>query len=299
MKNIIFILFVITALISSCSDYEGNPTTPTDPITPTACFTFTDAFILTDSSGHTTYIPAEFTNCSENAETYYWDFGDSTYSTEFEPSHFYTKDGYFIVKLEAYNEFRSDFLVDTLFVLWAAADKPNIYIYPSEDIDLSVELNFPQEGFVTKSIPQITNNIWNISVTPDGLINNEYEFLFYESMQPDVWQLENGWCISKDSLETFFTENMNEHNFNTREINDFIEYWIPLLKEKKYYKIYPQYNTEIDEVIQINFSLEPNNVNRLFYRILGSDEFVNIPEEDITPFNRDGFTVVEWGVVIR
>ena len=43
--------------------------------------------------------PVIFENSSTNGDTYFWDFGDGTTSTEFEPTHFYTEPGIYEVML--------------------------------------------------------------------------------------------------------------------------------------------------------------------------------------------------------
>lgn len=53
------------------------------------------------------YIPVQpvyFANLTSNGYSYSWDFGDETESTEFEPSHIYTKPGEYIVTLITANE---------------------------------------------------------------------------------------------------------------------------------------------------------------------------------------------------
>ena len=45
-----------------------------------------------------------FTNESENADSYLWDFGDGETSEEINPTHEYTEAGSYVVKLEASNE---------------------------------------------------------------------------------------------------------------------------------------------------------------------------------------------------
>lgn len=47
--------------------------------------------------------PVQFFNASHNGNTYIWDFGDGTYSTELNPAHQYEKEGFYDVKLIAYS----------------------------------------------------------------------------------------------------------------------------------------------------------------------------------------------------
>lgn len=240
----------------------------------------------------------KFYNCSQNSTSYIWDFGDNSFSTEKNPSHYYSEDGMYIVSLTAYNELDSIQVYDTIYVEWVQVDKPNIYLYPEENIDICVSLNFPQGGEIVKSIPSY-NNEWCVNIDPTGLIDDTYEFLFYESVQPDVWQYNEGWCIKKETLKDFFEANMREFNFSEKEIGDFIEHWIPILTEYDYYEIYPQYNEVIEEVIQLGFSTEPDNVFRLFYGVVGVSEYKELKKPEAIKITRDGFYVVEWGVFIK
>jgi len=177
--------------------------------------------------------------------------------------------------------------------------KPNIYIYPTEQIDLCVKLNFPLGGGIVTSIPEYGTG-WNINVDTSGLINNSYSYLFYESTQPDIWQRNDGWIIQTEKLESFFRQNMTEYGFNEKEIDDFIEYWIPRLNDYPLYLIYPQTKSEIDHVIQLDFSKQPDNILRLFYLINGQNQLQDkLTEPTIVNFKREGYFVTEWGVILK
>jgi PKD repeat protein len=43
----------------------------------------------------------QFINTSENATSFFWDFGDGEYSTEEDPEHLYKETGEFLVSLSA------------------------------------------------------------------------------------------------------------------------------------------------------------------------------------------------------
>ncbi len=175
--------------------------------------------------------------------------------------------------------------------------KPNIYLYPEEECRLSVSLGFPQGGDVVISDPPYPHAWQDITVTTDGRIDNTYHYLFYEASVPDLWQREQGWVVSRENLSGFFSENLSAYGFNGREIDDFLEYWIPLLKSSPYYAIYPQHTADIDDVITLNISKTPDSVLRLFYVIKEVPEAKTLPEPVIPAFEQKGFTVTEWGVV--
>lgn len=179
------------------------------------------------------------------------------------------------------------------------AFKPNIYIYPEETTELDVDIVFPHGGRITTSVPDY-NDGWHITVEPSGKIDGQFEYLFYESLQPDYGQYATGWVVMREELEDFFRSNMAQTGFNETEIDDFIEYWIPRLTDYPYYAIYPQYNNELNNMLKLEFSTEPANLIRLIYSVRGlQEDNLNIEPPAIPPFDREGFTVAEWGVILK
>jgi len=236
----------------------------------------------------------QFTNCSENAVSFLWDFGDGETSHVKTPTHLFSGNFPFTVTLIAYNGDQSNTIskqvYDDIMVY-----KPNIYIYPLHQSTLSVTITFPIGGEIIESVPDYAEG-WFINVDPSGKIDNKYDYLFYESKQPDVFQYATGWCIAQTDLRQFFERNMALYNFSDSEIKDFTDYWIPLLHETKYYCIYPQTNEIVDRIIQLGFSIQPDNVFRLFYGVAGTADFKEMEEPSINPIQRNGFYIVEWGV---
>jgi PKD repeat protein len=83
-------LAALLLVISSCSK-KSDVITPEIP--PVASFTFSgQLFPLTT---------IDFTNSSTNANTYLWDFGDNSTSTDANPHHQYSQTGTYTVKLRA------------------------------------------------------------------------------------------------------------------------------------------------------------------------------------------------------
>ena len=176
--------------------------------------------------------------------------------------------------------------------------KPNIYIYPTQQIELNVKLNFPCGGKILDSAPKYLNG-WNIQVDPLGIINNYYTYLFYEARIPEVLQRKNGWIVKGKNLEKFFERNLNGLLFSEKEISDFLGYWMPLLKKDKTYVIYPHYTRELSKIIDINFSVQPDNIIRVLYLIEEYNNNSKVQTPQIPVYKREGFTVLEWGVVYQ
>ena len=200
-----------------------------------------------------------------------------------------------------FEEFNIDSFYDDYIVIGVSySEKPNIYLYPQEQMGLDVNIIFPHGGEVTTSIPNYGSGWKNLSIDPAGKINDEFTFLFYESQNPDLSQYNEGWTIAQQDLESFFTKNLTETGFEGQEIIDFVDFWIPILTDYPYYAIYPQYNEHLSKMTELEFSIEPDNLLRLLYSIEGQqDDSLILPEPAIPNFKREGFHVVEWGVSFR
>lgn len=176
--------------------------------------------------------------------------------------------------------------------------KPNIYLYPQAPITLDVNIAFPQGGRVTVSEPQFPQQWQGIHVEPNGTINGRYGYLFYECTVPDFAQRSAGWVVARDNLEAFFTRNLSETGFVGREITDFTDWWIPRLNTADWYAIYPQYAAQLDPVISLEFSQQPDNILRLTYCVQPLDTpNLTLAEPQIPAFERTGFVATEWGVI--
>lgn len=179
------------------------------------------------------------------------------------------------------------------------AKKPNIYLYPTKTTKMNVTLDFPNGGKVVESIPDYGTGWNNITVEPNGKINGKYTYLFYESDSNDFSQYSEGWIVKRENLELFFRKNMYDYGFRGQEIEDFIEYWIPLLKDSSSYAVYPQLDKDISKEVVLNISQKPDSLLRLIYTVKPCNSMLNLKTPVIPAFARKGFTVTEWGVVMK
>ena len=172
-------------------------------------------------------------------------------------------------------------------------DAPNIYLYPETESDISVTLDFPNGGHVKLSDPPY-NDGWNVNVTPEGIIDGEYDYLFYKAILPAQPNVNEGWLLTTANLESEFRVLLAEQGFVGREIDDFVEYWVPLFDDAPYYGVYPQ---DVEPFVGLNITPDPENTLRMFLLVLPFEQPVTIPiPRENNYLIRDGFTVVEWGV---
>lgn len=84
MRNFLLLTIIIICLISCSKDESIQP----KPIA-TACFSYSpDDYIIIDDT-------ITFSNCSENATDFFWDFGDGIKTSEKDPQHIFQDVGYF------------------------------------------------------------------------------------------------------------------------------------------------------------------------------------------------------------
>ncbi len=177
--------------------------------------------------------------------------------------------------------------------------KPNLYLYPVKKTSISIKLLFPLGGELLEAIPKYDDG-WNVTIDTNGVIENDYTYLFYEYRVPDYHQKQKGWLIANSNLYEFFSNNMRLVGFTENEIKDFTDYWVPKLNKYPYYEIYPQYRSTLDQMTEIIFSVEPDNFYRMQYLIKGRQNNNLELEEPVVKYaKREGFYVVEWGVVLK
>lgn len=171
--------------------------------------------------------------------------------------------------------------------------KPAIYLYPTSFIPVSVKLVV--KGTITKSIPKYPQNGWYVIANPKGLIDNKYDYLFYEA-KLDQYQLEtDGWVVATSDLKSWFTENLPKFGLNNKEISQFKSYWLKELTDPGFYEI----KLFSDEFLNKNMDLivnpTPDTIIRVEFYFKHLDNQKTLVEPTIITPERHGFTVVEWG----
>jgi hypothetical protein len=175
--------------------------------------------------------------------------------------------------------------------------KPNIYLY--SDRDLTARVRLAPEYAITVSEPVYqTGKGWWAQIR-NGSLNGNGDFLFYEALVPVAgWQKQEGFAIRAAYREQDMAFMLGQYNFNEKETVEFIEYWSEHLAEDEDYGFYPQETDAVDQVMPLSISPEPVHVMRIWFY---AEPLVSAPEPVTSPETivREGFYVVEWGVMIR
>jgi hypothetical protein len=191
----------------------------------------------------------------------------------------------------------SSYSADTLVLQIVNVEKPAIYIYPDTDSDFLVELEFMDGTTLTSSIPEYSSG-WDVFVETTGLIDHQYDYLFYEVSIREVPELLSGWSLSRDELDDGLQDILTGLGFNQSETDDFLDYWLGRLMDHEYYSVYPASEEIIDRYVGLNVIPAPDTKLRFWLFFKGEQEHRKLPEPVLTGFERGSTTVIEWGGIL-
>ena len=174
-------------------------------------------------------------------------------------------------------------------------EKPVIYLYPEQETEVKVQLDY--DGTLICTYPEY-NDGWNVVAQPDGTLIDEtgktYSYLFWEGNTDATYDFSKGFVVKGSETAEFLEEKLSEIGLNAKEANEFIVYWLPRIQENKYNLITFQ-TEDYTDVAKLHIKPEPDSMLRVFMAYKELEEPIEIEEPAIAPFERKGFTVIEWG----
>ena len=192
------------------------------------------------------------------------------------------------------------------------SEKPAIYLYPEEDCNLDAKpvlyLEAPTEldvtvrldyaGTLTSTYPAYQDG-WHVLAQPDGTLTDpdtgrQYYCLFWEGVNDANYDLSTGFCVAGEDTAAFLEQTLAELGLNEREANEFIIYWLPRMEGNAWNLISFQGAAYTDAAV-LDIDPEPDRMLRVFMAWKKLDRPVEVPPQTFQPFERSGFTVVEWG----
>lgn len=177
-------------------------------------------------------------------------------------------------------------------------DKPMIYLYPTEEIEVEVKLL--NEEKVTTTYPKY-NDSWNVLAKPNGdlidLKTGRFLYgLYWEGINTNsLSKIEEGFVVKSEDTIEFLEEKLEILGLTEREANEFIIYWLPKLEKNKYNFIRFESIEEIDNNMPLEITPKPDTVIRIAMEYKKLDKEIKVVEQELTSPVREGFVVVEWG----
>jgi len=196
--------------------------------------------------------------------------------------------------------------------------KPAVYLYPEKETEINVKLSL--HGKLTYSDPPYNNLIgWKIIAKPDGQLsvkdtsdggeattstpprwsNKTYPYLYYEADIKGIDIPDKGWVFPRNELKLNLNKILLKIGFNDKEVKDFMDYWLPKLKEKPWYfvTLIPEDLINVKE--KLILSQNPDTLIRTRVVFEGLDSPLTVSPLTLPDYKiRSGFTVTDWGGTI-
>ena len=204
----------------------------------------------------------------------------------------------FIKNYKSYKEESEKYRESSDFLKTLQGEKPIIYIYPTETIDVNIKLGKKEN--LSCTYPKYYNG-WNVTANPDGtLIDNntgrKLYALYWEgrNLVKDI-NMNEGFCIKGEDTIKFLEEKLEILCLNEREAEEFIIYWLPKMENNKYNYIRFETIEEQNIAMPLDINPKPDTLIRIMMDWKGLENRIEVKEQNLTPTKREGYTVVEWG----
>lgn len=181
------------------------------------------------------------------------------------------------------------------------ACEPIIYLYPSTIQKVSVLIQ--PRGRITDSTPNY-NSGWEVIAEPSGKIRDissqkVYSYLFWEGWSWIFPMRDKGFVVSQSDIHKFFSQILPKLGLKDNEANDFMLAWEPSFVDAPYYFITFYDKDFIDYFAPLIILPKPDVVIRVLMDYKPLDKPISVKPINIHTPERRGFTVVEWGGLVR
>lgn len=175
------------------------------------------------------------------------------------------------------------------------AEKPVIYLYPEEETEVTVRLDY--DGDLTCTYPAYEDS-WTVTAAPGGVLTDQsgqtYSYLYWEGVTRTEYDFTRGFCVPGADTAAFLEDALARLGLTRREANEFIVYWLPRMEPNPYNLIAFQWEAYTDHA-RLTVTPEPDSLLRVFMAWRPLETPAKLPAQDLPGFERIGFTVVEWG----
>lgn len=174
--------------------------------------------------------------------------------------------------------------------------KPVIYLYPQEETEVSVTLDY--DGTFTSTYPAYGDG-WRVIAQPDSTLrepggDREYYCLFWEGVTPVRYDFSTGFVVPGAETEAFLEGALAKLGLSDREAEEFIIFWLPRMEGNAYNLISFQQEIYTDSA-RLEIDPAPDTLIRVFMAWKALEAPVEVPAQQLSAPAREGFTAVEWG----
>lgn len=178
--------------------------------------------------------------------------------------------------------------------------KPVIYLYPTEEVPVTIKLDVKGElGFTYPTYDEQ----WTVLAYPNGKIQDEgtmFNYLFWDAKMPAhklKYDPKVGAVVSKSNLTGFLIRNLSDLGFTSWEMQDFLTYWVPKMLENDFNYVNFLVNEDYEQIAGVTVTPKPDHMLRVYmvWHAVKDEKSLNCKPQVFPYVNREGFNYVEWG----
>ena len=176
--------------------------------------------------------------------------------------------------------------------------KPIIYLYPTTETIVDVVLWNPEN--LSHTYPKYNYEKWrNVIAQPNGDLEDVETwrklYALYREWKTDIETDFDEWfVVAWKDIIPFLEEKLAILWLNEREAEEFIVYWLPQMENNAWNLIRFETIEEQNENMPLKITPAPDTVIRVMMDWKAINGPIDIPEQELTIPEREGFTVVEW-----
>jgi hypothetical protein len=181
----------------------------------------------------------------------------------------------------------------------AECGKPVIYLYPEKTTPVSVQV----AAHVTASEPDYGTG-WKVVAQPNGQLTNtdavSYSSLFWEGLGKGPYpEVNAGFIVRSQDIEQTLRTHLAQLGLTAKESQDFLDFWLPKMPTTPYVRLTWFGTKEMNRLAPLNIIPAPDSLIRVFLDFQGLQQPMNLPLQTLSVIPRRGFTVVEWGGLLK
>lgn len=181
----------------------------------------------------------------------------------------------------------------------ATVDEPVIYLYPQKTETVNVRVSYPA-GFTYTKPKYNSQSGWNVQANPNGSLinltdNKQFPYLIWEGNRPPIqFDMQTGFVVRGTDTDSFLKHELPLIGLSSAETAAFIAYWQPRMAGNKYNLIHFA-GKEYADYAKLTVTPQPDSELRVLMVYKSLQQSIPVQPQTFPPFQRQGFTVVEWG----
>lgn len=179
--------------------------------------------------------------------------------------------------------------------------KPVIYLYPKTTTKVQIKLA-PAGGFSVSE--PVYDGGWQVTATPNGQLTDtktgiNYPYLYWEGRGGIYQAPSQGFVVARKDVPSFLEGKLSALGLRSNEISDFKEFWLPRMRAAPWYFVSFAGNQLMNQLAPLDITPTPDTVIRVLMDYQELSVPIAVKPQIIRTPKRNGFTVVEWGGVLR